>query len=140
MSKRPFVWGKYIWNMFDFASDYRSEGDAHGVNDKGLISCDRKIKKDAFFWYKANWTTEPVVHLTSKRHAVRQEAATEVKVYSNCERVELFLNGTSQAESAGKERIFRWNIELSPGANNLEAVGHCGENKITDKTTVNLRL
>ena len=79
-----------------------------------------------------------MVHLTSKRHAVRGEAATEIKVYSNCERVELFFNGTSQAESAGKERIFRWNIELSPGENSLKAVGHCGEKIITDQTTVNL--
>ena len=78
--------------MFDFSSDLRNEGDMVDINDKGLVSYDRKTKKDAFFYYKAQWSTEPVVHITSGRHTERAYAITDVRVYSNAPTVALKLN------------------------------------------------
>ncbi len=73
--------------MFDFASAHRREGDTPGRNDKGLVTYDRKVRKDAFYFYKANWSDEPVVYITDRRFTERTEAATDVKIYSNCDRV-----------------------------------------------------
>ena len=67
MKERPFVWGTFVWNMFDFAVSTRHEGGIPGRNDKGLVTYDRKIKKDAFFFYKANWSDEPMLYITSRR-------------------------------------------------------------------------
>lgn len=92
-SRKPYVWGTFIWNMFDFSACRRREGGKAGINDKGLVTFDRKVKKDAFYFYKANWSEEPTLHLTSKRHAVRREAVTPVKVYGNCGKVTLTVNG-----------------------------------------------
>ena len=64
MKARPFVWGTFVWNMFDFAVSTRHEGGVPGRNDKGLVTYDRKIKKDAFYFYKANWSDEPVLYIT----------------------------------------------------------------------------
>ena len=83
LKTHPNVWGTFIWAMFDFASDGRNEGSNPGVNDKGMVTEDRKIKKDAFFFYKANWNPEPMVYLASRRMTPRKEAQTEVKAYSN---------------------------------------------------------
>jgi beta-galactosidase len=81
MKTRPYLWSKIIWNMFDFAVDSRDEGDTPGRNDKGLVTYDRRTRKDAFFWYKANWSTAPVVYITSRRFTPRTSATTTVKVY-----------------------------------------------------------
>ena len=81
--------------MFDFGSHFRKEGDHFGINDKGLVTYDRKTKKDAFFFYKANWSDEPVLHITSSRYIFRDEAETRVKVYTNLEKVSLKVNGNA---------------------------------------------
>ena len=96
MKNRPFVWGTFVWNMFDFAVASRHEGGVLGRNDKGLMSCDRKTKKDAFYFYKANWSDEPVLYITSRRFTERTIAVTDVKIYSNAKKVELFVNNISQ--------------------------------------------
>jgi beta-galactosidase len=83
---RPFVWGSIAWNMFDFAVSTRHEGDLPGRNDKGLVSYDRKTKKDAFYFYKANWSDEPTLYITSRRFTERTNAVTDVKVYSNAKK------------------------------------------------------
>ncbi|HTS00289.1 MAG TPA: glycoside hydrolase family 2 TIM barrel-domain containing protein, partial [Bacteroidota bacterium] len=88
IAARPWIWGAFVWNMFDFASDGRSEGEMPGRNDKGLVTYDRRVKKDAYYWYRANWNPEPMVHITGRRFSPRRSPC-DVKVYSNCESVAL---------------------------------------------------
>ena len=124
MSARPFLWAKTIWNMFDFAMDTRNEGGQPGVNDKGMITGDRRIRKDAFYYYKANWneTGPRFVYITSRRWLVRDEAATTVKIYSNCDQVELAVNGISQGARTGSaDHIFTWDVMLPPGISTVAA-------------------
>ncbi|MBQ8165873.1 MAG: glycoside hydrolase family 2 protein, partial [Lachnospiraceae bacterium] len=90
---RPYIWATYVWNMFDFGADARSEGGENGQNHKGLVTMDRKYKKDAFYAYKAWLSDEPFVHLCGKRYVDRVEEVTKVTVYSNQPQVELFVNG-----------------------------------------------
>jgi beta-galactosidase len=122
---RPFIWGKFIWNMFDFAVDYRQEGDTPGRNDKGMVTYDRKIKKDVFFYYQANWSDAPVLYITSRRFTERKTDLTDVKVYSNCDSVELKVNGVSRGTEKGTpDRVFTWTgIKLAIGKNSIEAFG-----------------
>ena len=123
MKARPFVWGTFVWCMFDFAVSSRHEGNIPGRNDKGLVTYDRKIKKDAFYYYKANWTEEPMVYITSRRFTERTNAVTNVKIYSNATEVELLLNGVSQGRRAdGTNCVFIWpNVTLTSGGNRVEA-------------------
>jgi beta-galactosidase len=93
LSRRPFVWGSFVWNLCDFASAMRAEGDRDGINDKGLVTFDRQTRKDAFYFYKATWSPTPVLHLVSRRHTPRRHSVTPVKVYSNRGPVTLRLNG-----------------------------------------------
>ena len=141
MKTREFLWGKFMWVMFDFASDSRDEGDTAGRNDKGLVTIDRQVKKDAFFWYKANWRnwSDPggkVVHITSRRFTPRPEATIEVKVYSNADEVELLVNGQSEGTKTNSDRLFVWQfVSLSGGNNVVEAIGRKGGETLKD--TVN---
>jgi beta-galactosidase len=122
--------------MFDFAVGQRDEGDVPGRNDKGLVTYDRKVKKDAFFWYKANWTDAPLVYITSRRFTERTEAKTPVKIYSNCEAVELKVNGNSQGTVRSRDHIFLWdNVVLAAGDNRIEAVGTKSGKVFTDVCT-----
>jgi beta-galactosidase len=123
MKERPFVWGTFVWNMFDFTSYWRHEGGVLGRNDKGLVTYDRKVKKDAFYFYKANWSEEPTIYITSRRFTERTNAMTDVKIYSNAKAVELLLNGTSQGtRTDATNGIFIWkDIKLSAGENRVEA-------------------
>ncbi|MFC0878764.1 glycoside hydrolase family 2 TIM barrel-domain containing protein [Saccharicrinis sp. FJH2] len=124
MLERPFIWSSAVWVAFDFASDYRAEGDALGINDKGLVTRDRKVKKDAFFYYKANWTTDPFVYITSRRFTQRTSANTKVKIYSNCDSVELNVNNRFFSARTSSNHIFQWNdITLSEGDNTIIAKG-----------------
>ena len=133
MRVRHFIWCKFIWNMFDFAADQREEGDAPGRNDKGLVTYDRKTKKDAFFWYKANWSKQPVLYITSRRFTARTEATIEVKVYSNAEQVELLVNGVSRGKAHSENHVFRWpNVKLNEGENSIEARAIRGGRKLKD--------
>jgi beta-galactosidase len=123
MKKRPFVWGTFVWNMFDFASYWRHEGGVPGRNDKGLVTFDRKTKKDAFYFYKANWSDEPVLYITSRRFTERTNALTSVKIYSNAVKAELFVNSASQgARTNDGNSVIIWkDIKLAPGENKIEA-------------------
>ncbi|MFA9376378.1 MAG: glycoside hydrolase family 2 protein [Lachnotalea sp.] len=118
-AKRPYIWGTYVWNMFDFGADGRAEAGDNGINHKGLVSIDRKVKKDSFFLYKAWWSGEPFVHLCSKRYMDRVESLTEVKVYSNQSKVALFLDGTMVEEKAGIH-VFTFQVEIN-GKHKVEA-------------------
>lgn len=128
MKTRPFLWGKFVWNMFDFASDGRNEGGQPGINDKGLVTYDRKTKKDAFYWYKANWSDEPVVYISSRRFTDRTDSVTDIKVYANTASVDLRLNGVSLGSKTSTDHRFTWkDVTLSSGSNVVEAVGSNGQ-------------
>jgi beta-galactosidase len=135
LKARPYVWAKFIWCLHDFASDGRNEGDHPGRNDKGLVTYDRKVKKDAFFFYKANWSADPVLHIASARFGERKDVVTDVKVYSNAPQVSLQVNGEPlgvQADPAG-DRVFIWRaVRLSPGANQVSASAHFGTTAAAD--------
>ncbi len=122
---RPFIWGKFIWNMFDFAVDFRDEGDTPGRNDKGMVTYDRKTKKDVFFYYQANWTDTPVLYIAARRFTERKNEETDVKIYSNCDSVELQVNGVSLGTQKGRsDRVFLWTgANLASGENIIAAAG-----------------
>lgn len=106
ISTRQYIWATHLWNMFDFAADARAEGGENGMNHKGLITFDRKYKKDAFYAYKAWWSKEPVLHICSKRYIDRVEDKTKVTIYSNQDEVELFANGVSVGKQSKGEFPF----------------------------------
>ena len=130
----PNIWGTFIWVTFDFASIGRREGDSDGINDKGLVTADRKIRKDAFYFYQAQWASEPMVHINGRRFNPHPIGAAPVKVYSNCDRVELFLNGKSLGAKTGADRVFIWpQVDLPAGENKLEARGSAADGRtVTD--------
>ena len=134
MKDDPRIWGTFIWNMFDFACRGRKEGNVPSLNDKGLITHDRKVKKDAFYFYKANWNPEPMVYLTSRRATTRKEPITEIKAYSNCPEVELFVNGVPVGKSKPDSfKIWRWEkVQLSPGKNSIRVVAQSGKTILED--------
>ena len=110
--KRPYLWATHVWNLFDFAADGRDEGGKHGENQKGLVTFDRTLRKDAFYLYKAAWNkTEPFVHLCGKRYENRAEAETEIKVYSNQSEVTLYVDGTA-VETRQGETVFRFRVPM----------------------------
>ncbi|ACU71570.1 Beta-galactosidase [Catenulispora acidiphila DSM 44928] len=120
LAARPYIWGTFVWTMFDFASDGRNEGSQPGINDKGLVTRDRATRKDAFYWYKANWATTPTLYITSRRWTTRTDAATEIKVYSNAAQVTATLNGTSLGTLTSTDHIFKWTgVTLRPGTNTV---------------------
>jgi beta-galactosidase len=141
MASRPFVWGTFVWNMFDFTSSSRHEGGIPGRNDKGLVTYDRKTKKDAFFFYKANWSVEPTLYITSRRFIDRTNSLTDVKVYSNAGEVDLLLNGVSQgALRRGTDCVFVWrNVKLQPGQNRIEARAHRDNQELGDNCVWKLK-
>jgi beta-galactosidase len=140
IKQRPFVWGAFVWCMFDFAVSTRHEGGVEGLNDKGLVTRDRKTKKDAFYFYKANWSDEPTLYITDRRFTERTNAITDVKVYANVSEPELFINGVSQGRSGeGVNGVFIWkNMTLSPGENKISARAETNGQAVTDGCIWNL--
>ncbi|MFI3250024.1 MAG: glycoside hydrolase family 2 TIM barrel-domain containing protein [Eubacteriales bacterium] len=128
---RPFLWGTYQWNMFDFAADARDEGGVVGRNNKGLVSFDRNVKKDAFYLYKAYWNQhDPFVHLCGRRFVDRVDMTT-IKVYSNQSEVELQVNGATIATQTG-DKIFRFEgVKLQQGENIVVAKSKDSSDEIT---------
>ena len=136
LAERPFVWGSFIWNLFDFGAAHRVEGDRPGINDKGLVTFDRKVKKDAFYFYKANWNTEePFVYITNRRHRDRSLAVTDIMIFSNQPEVELFVNGKSLGRQKPDEyATFEWKgVALQDGENTIEARSTQKKNPVNDK-------
>jgi beta-galactosidase len=134
MAERPWLWCKLVWCMFDFASDGRNEGGTPGINDKGLVTADRKTRKDAFYWYKANWSQEPVLHITSRRFTPRTNPLTAVRIYSNAGEVELHLNGVSLGTKSSTSRVFVWpGVALRDGRNVVEAHARVAECELVDR-------
>ncbi len=121
-AERPYLWATHVWNMFDFGVDGRNEGGIAGRNNKGLVTYDRKIKKDSYFIYKAYWTKEPFVHIASKRYYYRAEKTTTVKVYSNCDSVALYMGKKEIARQDGKY-VFTFEVPLKTlGTTKIKAV------------------
>ena len=113
INKRPYLWATHVWNMFDFAADARNQGGEPGMNHKGLVTFDRKTKKDSFYAYKAYWSDEPFIHLCSKRFINRTGSKTLVKVYTNQKEVSLYQNGKLIATKSG-DKIFKFKIKMDP--------------------------
>ena len=118
-SERPYIWAMHCWNMFDFAADGRDEGGKPGQNQKGLVTFDRRTKKDAFYIYKAYLSKKPFVHICGRRYADRPETITEVKVYSNQNAVTLLVDGKKFATQTG-DKIFKFEVPIT-GAHTIEA-------------------
>lgn len=125
ISSRPYVWGSFVWNMFDFGAAHRTEGDRPGINDKGLVTFDRKVRKDAFYFYKANWNREePMLYLTGKRNTVRTQRLQTITAFTNLSGAELFVNGKSYGKAIPDSyAILEWkNVELEPDENEIKVV------------------
>ena len=136
MKSRPWLWGTFVWNMFDFASPIRREGEYIARNDKGLMTYDRVARKDAFYFYKANWSADAVVHITSRRFNPRPSGPAAIKVYSNLDSVELTLNGKSLGAKTSSDHIFIWpGVTLIDGDNTVVAAGASGPRHAADKLT-----
>lgn len=119
IEERPWLWCTFVWNMFDFAADGRDEGGKNGENQKGLVTFDRKTRKDAFWLYKAHWSKEPFVHLCGSRYVDRCEEVTEVKVYTNQPEVTLLVDGKEVSTQSGS-KVLVWTVPLS-GAHTVTA-------------------
>ena len=128
IAERDYVWGSFVWNMFDFAASNRQEGDTNNQNDKGLVTHDRQTRKDAFYFYKANWNKDvTTVHLCSKNYTEREEDTTEVVAFSTAPSVKLYINGKLVGtQKTDTYKTVRWpDVKLAKG-----------ENKVVIKTSV----
>lgn len=122
---RPFLWSTSAWVGFDFASDGRNEGLQSGINDKGLVTRDRTTKKDAFYYYKANWSSFPFAYITSRRFAVRYDSILTAKVYSNCDSVKMKVNNLQLASKVSTTHIYSWtNVALMRGKNTISVIAY----------------
>lgn len=131
IEERPYLWATHVWNLFDFAADGRDEGGKHGVNQKGLVTIDRKLKKDAFYLYKAYWSKTPFVHVCGRRYVDRTEDVTEIKVYSNGQSVTLFVDGVERETSEGS-KVFKFEVPIT-GTHTIRAVSGACEDEIIVK-------
>jgi beta-galactosidase len=133
---KAYLFGAFVWNMFDFGSANRNEGGYHGVNTKGLVTFDRQTRKDAFFFYKANWSSEPVMYIAGRRHRDRPYAFADVKVYSNADSVTLSVNdaavGTLTPARCPQRTCLFEKVRLTSGTNRIVATGNRGQNRIAD--------
>lgn len=128
--ERPWIWSSHVWNMFDFGCAARNEGGVAGRNNKGLVTIDRKTRKDSFYVYQAYWSKKPMVHLAGRRYAQRAGQTTLVKVYSNQPEVSLYLNG-KLVETRKEHRVFHFTVALEEGFNILVADAGCVKDSIT---------
>lgn len=123
INERPYIWGTYIWNMFDFSVGGWNRGGISNLNHKGLITYDRQVKKDAFYFYKANWSDEPVLYIAERRHKERTSTTNTIKVFTNLEEVTLYLNGKkikTLKNGSDIQRIIFADVELQPGENTIK--------------------
>jgi len=121
LAARPYIFANWIWNMFDFSSDIREEGEAIDINDKGMVSFDRKTRKDVFYYYKSQWSNEPMIHLNSARYVDRSYAFNDIRAYSSEPTAELTINGKTIGKAACPQHVCVWpNVLLDTGANHVE--------------------
>ncbi len=132
--ERPYIWAMHAWNMFDFGADGRSEGGTPGQNQKGLVTFDRKIKKDAFYIYKAYLSTDPFVHICGRRYVDRAVEETEIKVYSNLSEVTLFVDGVENETKTG-DKIFIFRVPVT-GEHRIAAVAKNSDGEYSDEILI----
>ncbi|MBQ8503072.1 MAG: hypothetical protein IJ491_02210 [Clostridia bacterium] len=130
INSRDWLWGSYVWNMFDFGAANRREGGVVGKNNKGLVTYDRKTRKDSFYLYKAYWTDTPFVHICGERFSNRVKGKADIKVYSNCEEITLCANGKEYNRKGDKIFIFK-DIEITEGENTFTALSGDASHSIT---------
>lgn len=141
IAARPFVWGTFVWNMFDFGAAHRTEGDRPGINDKGLVTFDRKVRKDAFYFYKANWNRqEPMIYLSGKRNINRTNRLQTIQAFTNRPGAELFVNGRSVGKAVTDAfATLEWKaVELQPGENEIRVVTTDKKGALSDSFRCNL--
>ena len=126
--RHPYMWANHVWNMFDFAADARDQGGEPGMNHKGLVTFDRKTKKDSFYLYKAWWSKEQFVHICSKRYAERADKVTKIKVYSTEKEITLIVNGKTFQTKKSDDHIFTFKV---PMEDVLKVEAICGRHKDT---------
>ena len=137
LEERPWIWSSHVWNMFDFGCAARNEGGVAGRNNKGLISMDRKTKKDSYYIYKAYWNPEPMVHLCGKRYVQRAGDDREIKVYTNQDLVELYMNGEKVGEAVPVDHIAKFTVTMKDGVNIFLAVaGDCKDTMTLERVEV----
>jgi beta-galactosidase len=133
LKPREYLWGVFIWNLFDFSSDSRNEGDLTDINEKGLVSYDRQAQKDAYYFYRANWNSRPTLHLVGRRYPDRAYAVNDVKAYSNASQAQLLLNGKELGLASCANGICLWPaVRLSRGANELLVTAQVSGVPVTD--------
>ena len=132
--RHPWMWATHVWNMFDFAADARNQGGEPGMNHKGLITFDRKTKKDSFYLYKAYWSKDPFVHICSKRYEDRTEDSITVKVYSNQNEVSLFVNG-DKIETKHGEHIFVFSVPMGAEVQVKATAGETSDDAVFGKVS-----
>lgn len=130
LDERPWIWSSHVWNMFDFGCAARDEGGVSGRNNKGLVTMDRKTKKDSYYIYKAYWNDAPMVHVCGRRYAQRAGETTEIRVYSNLPTVTLYLNG-EKVEEKNADKVFVFNVALAEGQNIIVAAAGDVKDSIT---------
>ena len=133
---RKYMWATHVWNMFDFGADARNEGGENGQNHKGLVTFDRKYKKDSFYAYKAWLSDDPFVHICSKRYVDRVEETTKVTVYSNQPEVELFANGVSLGKQTSPEHFFYFEVQNTGETTLVAVAGECRDESFIRKVEV----
>lgn len=140
IAERPYIWGTFVWNMFDFGAAHRTEGDRPGINDKGLVTFDRKVRKDAYYFYKANWNKEvPMLYLAEKRNLRRSRPLQTIMAFTTVREAELFING----KSCGKQKTDSYatvvweNVTLKSGENHIKVVT-TDKRPLKDEVTVYL--
>ncbi|WP_018627966.1 glycoside hydrolase family 2 protein [Niabella aurantiaca] len=137
IEKHPYILASYLWNTFEFAVPLWNRGGVNARNLKGLVTFDRKRKKDGFFWYKANWNPEPMLYLANRRDSVRTQEVTKVQVFSNLKQVRLFVNGKEIRGHNGvnsRHWVFE-NIKLKKGVNKINAIGSANDKILRDTMT-----
>ena len=135
IADRPWLWATHVWNMFDFGAAHRTEGDRLGINDKGLVTHDRKIKKDAYYFYRANWNPEPMIYIAGRRNVNRVKPLVDVQVFSNVEEVILIVNdcqcGKMKPDSL-KVCLFK-DVPLRKGRNEIEVRANDSKKQLIDR-------
>ena len=121
MKKRPFLWSSFVWVGIDYPSFKRNEGDRPAINDKGLVTEDRKTRKDAWYWYQANWSDTPMLHLASRRDVNKRTQRVVAQAFTNRPEVEMRLNGGAWTKVPVDDHIAAWTVDLAPGSNRVEA-------------------
>jgi beta-galactosidase len=130
---KPYLWGTWLWNMFDFASASRQEGDLVDTNDKGIVSFDRQVKKESFYYYKAHWNPEPMIYLAGHRYTDRASPVADVRAYSNAPRARLSVNGKDLGSVPCVERVCVWHgVALAQGDNQMLVEALLNSRKLSD--------